>query len=180
MGGDSEPALVRLAQLGDLVAFESLLKRIHAPMRAYLSGLVGGESCEDALQELSLQIFREVRWLREPKAFRAWVYRIATRIAFRHLRRERRWRSFERDPEILEAVPEPERALPGELESSFLELINRVSPASRAVLLLHYQQELSLHEVAAVLDIPLGTVKSRLAYGVSTLRDVLKGSKYAS
>jgi len=45
-----------------------------------------------------------------------------------------------------------------------------VSPASRAALLLHYQQGLSIEETAIVLDIPLGTAKSRLAYGVSVLR----------
>lgn len=46
----------------------------------------------------------------------------------------------------------------------------RVSPASRAVLALHFKEGLTLPEVAAVLDIPIGTVKSRLAYGLATLR----------
>jgi RNA polymerase sigma-70 factor, ECF subfamily len=46
----------------------------------------------------------------------------------------------------------------------------RVTPASRAVLALHFKEELTLVEVAAVLDLPLGTVKSRLAYGLSALR----------
>ena len=46
----------------------------------------------------------------------------------------------------------------------------RLSPASRAVLVLHFQEEMPLAEVAAVLDLPLGTVKSRLAYGLKALR----------
>ena len=54
-----------------------------------------------------------------------------------------------------------------------LALIDRVSPASRAVLLLHYQQHLSIEETALVLDIPVGTAKSRLAYGVSVLRKLV-------
>jgi RNA polymerase sigma-70 factor (ECF subfamily) len=45
-----------------------------------------------------------------------------------------------------------------------------ISPASRAVLVLHFEEELSLPEVAAVLELPLGTVKSRLAYGLTALR----------
>jgi RNA polymerase sigma-70 factor (ECF subfamily) len=48
-----------------------------------------------------------------------------------------------------------------------------LSPASRAVLVLHFQEEMQLDEVAAVLEIPLGTVKSRLAYGLRTLRRYL-------
>jgi RNA polymerase sigma-70 factor (ECF subfamily) len=45
-----------------------------------------------------------------------------------------------------------------------------ISPASRAVLMLHFDEELSLPEVAAILDIPVGTVKSRLSYGLSSIR----------
>ena len=48
-----------------------------------------------------------------------------------------------------------------------------ISPASRAVLVLHFEEELSLPEVAAVLELPLGTVKSRLAYGLTALRKQL-------
>ena len=55
-----------------------------------------------------------------------------------------------------------------------LSLIEQVSPSSRAVLLLHYQQHLSLEETAAILDIPFGTAKSRLSYGVATVRKFLK------
>ena len=48
-----------------------------------------------------------------------------------------------------------------------------LSPASRAVLVLHFQEEMQLDEVAAVLEIPLGTVKSRLAYGLKAIRQYL-------
>ena len=66
------------------------------------------------------------------------------------------------------ATPNPN---PGELpDAAFLSLLELVSPASRAVLLLHYQHDLSLEETAAILEIPIGTVKSRLHYGVSSLR----------
>jgi len=61
-----------------------------------------------------------------------------------------------------------------ESDSAFLSMVDRVSPASRAVLLLHYQQHLSLEEAAAILDIPVGTAKSRLSYGLATLRRFIK------
>jgi hypothetical protein len=56
----------------------------------------------------------------------------------------------------------------------YLAWIDRVSPASRAALLLHYEQHLSLEETAAILDVPVGTVKSRLSYGLASIRNQLK------
>ncbi len=63
---------------------------------------------------------------------------------------------------------------PGE---AFLTLLDHVSPASRAVLLLHYQHDLTLEESAAILEIPIGTAKSRLHYGVTTLRKYLTSER---
>ena len=65
---------------------------------------------------------------------------------------------------------------PGELLERLPELLRHVSPASRAVLALHYLDGLTLDETAAVLDLPMGTVKSRLAYGLSLLRKQLKSA----
>jgi RNA polymerase sigma-70 factor, ECF subfamily len=58
-------------------------------------------------------------------------------------------------------------------------LLERVSPASRAVLLLHYVEDLSIDDTAAILDIGVGTAKSRLAYGLACLRELVnpKGTR---
>ena len=167
---DDERLLVLRAQAGDASAFEPLLIRLHRPLRAYLRGMVGQVVVDDVMQEVALRIFRQIGFLHEPRAFRAWVQRIATRVALAHLRRDKRWREFETDPGIIDGLPAPDAPDLAEFESDFLALLERVSPASRAVLLLHYQQHLSLEETAAILDIPIGTAKSRLAYGVATLR----------
>ena len=135
--------------------------------------MVGDSVAEDVLQEVSLRIYRHIRFLREPKAFRAWAYQIATRIAFVHLKREKRWRSVESDPDFQRTFSSVVLPLE-ESDAEFLRMVDRVSPASRAVLLLHYQQHLSLEEAAAILDIPVGTAKSRLAYGLATLRKSMK------
>jgi RNA polymerase sigma-70 factor (ECF subfamily) len=58
-------------------------------------------------------------------------------------------------------------------DAALLSMLSAVSPASRAVLVLHFQEEMTLVEVAAVLEIPLGTVRSRLAYGLSMLRKLI-------
>ena len=63
----------------------------------------------------------------------------------------------------------------GELLEDVLSM-DEVSPACRAVLVLHFQEELSLQEVATILALPLGTVKSRLAYSLATIRKKLKSN----
>ncbi len=173
---ENEGLLVALVQHGDTAAFETLLRRLYRPLRSYLAGMVGDSAAEDVLQEVALRIYRHIRFLREPKAFRAWAYQIATRIAFTHLKREKKWRRLESDPEFQHAFPGVVLPL-DESDAGFLSMVDQVSPASRAVLLLHYQQHLSLEDAAAILDIPVGTAKSRLAYGLATIRKSIKEQK---
>ena len=166
-----ESLLVARAQAGDTGAFEGLFLAIHPPLLRYVGGIVGREQAEDVLQETFLQIYRKIRWLKEPLAFRAWSYRVATRMAFAHLKRERRWTDQIRDEDLLHNLPTPDTTdLDCDLFWQLENLIEQVSPKSRAVLLMRYREALSLEEIALILEIPLETAKSRLAYGLSSLR----------
>lgn len=161
------------AQSGDRGAFDKLLEAVQEPLYRYVSRLVGDPAlAEDILQEVFISIYRKLRWLREPELFRPWAYRIASREAFKRLKRERRWSEQVREEAVLEAIPTPasETEYEPELIEQLPRLIARVSPASRAVLILHYFHEMPLSEIADVLGIALGTVKSRLAYGLDSLR----------
>jgi len=133
--------LVLLAQTGDRAALEQLLRDAYVPLRRYITRLA---------------------------VFRPWTFRIASRIAFTHLKLARRWQPLDdAPPEDLTTLNTTIGEPPDE---AFLALLEQVSPASRAVLLLRYQHDLSLEETAAILEIPIGTAKSRLHYGVTTLR----------
>lgn len=165
------------AQSGSHEALNELFKNIQEPLFRYVVSLVRDQHlAEDILQEVFIRIYRKVKWLREPEAFRAWAYQIASREAFRHLRRERHWSDQVRDQEMLAALPATARdtEFPRELIESLPQLVEKLSPASRAVVVLFYLHELSLVETAAVLEIPLGTAKSRLAYGLQSLRRVFE------
>jgi RNA polymerase sigma-70 factor (ECF subfamily) len=146
---------------------------VQAPLLRYISGVVGRTAADDVLQDAFLQICRKLRWLREPELFRPWTYRIATRASFALLKRERRWSSPDAEASSIDELPARPDVSP-ELFVGIPELIEQLSPASRAVLLLHYVQDLSIEEAAAVLDIGIGTAKSRLAYGLSCLRKLLE------
>ncbi len=170
---EDEVLLVLLAQRGDAEAFEKLLRGLYAPLRKYITALVDSSTADDVLQETALKIYQNLRSLREPKVFRMWAYRIVSRIALLHLSKEKRRRSLENTLEIPELFSSTVLSVL-EVDCGFLRLVEQVSPASRAVLLLHYQQHLSLEETASVLDIPVGTAKSRLTYGVTQLRNFLE------
>ena len=174
---EREAFLVLRAQSGDREALDALLASVQEPLYRYLSTLVRERHlAEDALQETFVRVYRKLGWLREPGLFRPWAYRIATREAFRQLKRERRWAEQVRDEEALSAVaaPPPREELAPELSARLRETVAGLSPASRAVIVLYYLHEMSLEETAAVLGVPLGTVKSRLAYGLESLRRQLR------
>jgi len=167
-----ETRWVLRAQTGDREALDALLKAVQSPLYRYISSLVNEPHlAEDILQEVFIRIYRKLGWLREPELFRAWAYRIASREAIKHLKRERRWSDQVRDEEALAALPSPSREeMDRELIEHLPRLVASLSPGSRAVIVLHYLHELSLDEVAAALEVPVGTVKSRLAYGLESLR----------
>ena len=157
------------AQCNDREALELLLRSVQPSLHRYLSSLVGTGHADDVLQDVFVLVCRKLSWLETPELFRPWAFRIASRAGFRHLRKERRRMERAEDDSVLDSMPAPHPPPSNEL---LAELLNSeaLSPASRAVLVLHFQEEMSLPEVAAILEIPLGTVKSRLAFGLAALR----------
>src|SRR5580692_11729730 len=123
MSEEDESLLVMLVQHGDIAAFEKLLRRLHTPLRRYVTNMVGQSTADDVLQEVSWQIFRQIKSLREPKVFRAWAFRVASRISFAYLKRERRWRDLENDAELIRSTPTSTSSEPLEIDSEFMNLI---------------------------------------------------------
>jgi RNA polymerase sigma-70 factor (ECF subfamily) len=161
------------AQCGDREALERLLSSAQATLTNCVRRLVGPSLTDDVLQDTLIIIAEKLRWLERPDLFRAWTFRIASRLAFRRLKKERRWRS---DDSQLEHLAAPDTRPAEDLLHTLLAE-DVISPASRAVFVLHFQEGLSLPEVAAVLGIPLGTVKSRLAYGLASARKHLEQNR---
>jgi len=175
--GGPKQGLVLLAQAGDRAAQNDLLREVQAGLYRYLRHLVGRDDlAEDVLQDVSVLVVRKLRWLRDPVLFRAWLHRLATREAFLAIKREARHRGPSPDEVEFASVCLPsgdEIGPDDELLERLPELVDALSPKGRAVFLLHYGQVLRLDETAQVLGLSVGTVKSRLAYGLKILRDRL-------
>jgi RNA polymerase sigma-70 factor (ECF subfamily) len=164
-----EAQWVLRAQCDDREALDLLLRSVQPSLRHYVAGLVGSVDADDVLQDVLIIVARKPYWLEVPELFRAWAFRIASRAAFRHLKKRKRWSEPLVDESALDEVAAPEAAVPDEAVRGLLTSA-ALSPASRAVLVLHFQEEMPLAHVAAVLEIPIGTVKSRLAFGLKALR----------
>lgn len=162
------------AQSGDRQALEHLLRAVEPSLRHYVSSLVDASDADDLVQEVLFIVYRNLPWLQAPEVFRAWMFRIASRVAMRYLKQRRRHVQIRE--EALGDIPASEAPSTSQLREA-LPTIAGISPASRTVLVLHFLQEMSLPEVAAILGIPLGTAKSRLAYGLAALRKLMGNSR---
>ena len=161
--------VVARAIAGDREVLDGILAALQDPLYRYISRLLTHrETAEDALQEVLFRICKKIVWLRDPELLRPWAYRIASRECFRQLHLKRRRGEEILDLDALETSAG--ESIPDAWEPRLLDWVDDLPPASRAVIVLHYLEEMSLDEVAAVLEISPGTVKSRLAYGLARLR----------
>jgi RNA polymerase sigma-70 factor, ECF subfamily len=181
--GSPEQKLARLeealwvteAQARNADAFVRLVTRHEKPLLYYLRRLV--PNADDALelhQEVWLDAFRGLKSLQVPEAFRAWLYRIAHHKAARFVRdgiREERVVESLVEAQSENSETDAEIALDAEALHKALEIL----PAHhREILVLHYLRDLSTQEVAAILDCPAGTVKSRLYHARLELRKIVE------
>ena len=166
--------LVVRAQDGDREAFAALADACVDRLLAIAHGILGdAQLAEDATQQALLNIWQHLPRLRDPGRFEAWSYRLAVNACYSEVRRSRRWMPdrlapLSRDPV---AADEMDSVLVrDELESAFREL----SVDHRAVLVLHHCLGLTIPEVAHSLDIPEGTVRSRLYHAMKRLRAAMR------
>ena len=162
----SEDELLAIrCQLGERQAFDDLIDRWHEPLWKYVRRLTGDDdSAKEVAQDVWLRVLRGIHKLRDGSKLRAWLFGIARRTLMDRLRAQYAVPpSSDVDLSGLAAVPTAEtlEEKDEELEALQHELA-RLPVTERDVLTLFYLQELSLGEIAEVLDVPVGTVKSRL------------------
>lgn len=173
----NERELVLRAQHGERNAFNELV-RMHAQGVVNVIYRMCGDAqvAEDAAQETFIQAWLHLPSYRPQTSLRSWLYRIAVNAATDMLRKEKRIL-----PNALEDLPlqdpglGPEAAFFQEERTALVRrAILSLPEASRVVLVMREYEEMSYHEIAETLNIPVGTVMSRLNYARKTLRDKLE------
>jgi len=163
MPPESVTDLVARAQRGDGLAMDRLLEEL-MPMVGRICGAVALDDGEDAAQEAMTAIFRGIRGLRDAAALRAWARTVATREAVRAARRRGGTVPLDAVEALLPAPGDPL------LGADLRDLLLRLPPEQRAVLVLRDVEGMSESEAAVLLQVPEGTVKSRLSRARSALR----------
>ena len=174
---DSEGAvdrrLVEGAQRGDEDAFEALVRATGDRCVGIAYRILRDvDLAEDAVQSAYVSAWRDLRSLREPDRFEAWLHRTLTRACYEEARKSRRFAANIRALPI-ESSYSPDDALTVVDRDQLDRGIRRLSVEQRAVLVFHHYLGLTLAEVADRLDIPVGTAKSRLHHATNAMRAAL-------
>ena len=168
---EQEQILIRQAQNGDVASFEELIRNQQARLMRLILAIAGNaEDAEDALQETLLQVYRALPGFRGESSFSTWLFRIA-------INRTRNWLRAQGRASSERFAVKMVGAIAGSVQQVEAEVVNRedrrLVRASllklpehyrRAILLRHYL-DMSYEEIAEILAIPVGTVRSRLAQG---------------
>jgi RNA polymerase sigma-70 factor (ECF subfamily) len=185
--GKDEREFVAELQAGSEAAFDSLVTHYHALVYNVLFGMLGNSAdAADAAQEVFLKAFRGIRSFRRGSSLKTWLYRIAIREALN----QRRWWWRHRRREVSidgdESQEHPALDLPDTHDSPFDQMATRevravvhralatVPEVFRSAVVLRDLEGLSYEEVAEVLDVSAGTVKSRILRGRRALAEALK------
>jgi RNA polymerase sigma-70 factor (ECF subfamily) len=171
--------LVDRARHGDREAFGVLaagaVDRLYAIARLLLRDT---ELAEDALQDAMIRAWRDLPTLRDVERFDAWLYRLLVRSCTDIGRHRRKWRA---EIAVLPLEPAEPDGSAGLADRDQIERgLRRLNEAQRTILVLHFYVGLSPSEAADVLDIPVGTAKSRLHYAIDSLRAALAADERTS
>lgn len=180
----SDDGLIARARAGDRKAFDRLVSETYPLIYNTAYRLLGeADRAADATQTAFVRAYRALPSFRGNSAFTTWLYRIVTNVCFDVLRQggpeveslSQQWpEGDEREREIPDYRDQPEQiALQDATRRLVHEALGRLRPEQRAVLVLYDLAGLSYEEVAAVLQVPLGTVKSRLNRARHALREEL-------
>lgn len=176
---EREQLPVAQAKAGDADAWDTLFRRYQLPLYAYVFELVRDEQASlDIVQEVFINAVRHIDSLREEERFGSWLFGIAHQKVVQRWRKPDRTEPLDEDPagELPDGQDNPrDWLIRREQEEQFMTLLSQLPPPQRSVLLLHFVEDFSLDEIAAVMDVSVGTVKSRMHYAKQALRKLLEG-----
>jgi RNA polymerase sigma-70 factor (ECF subfamily) len=186
----TDPQLIRQIQAGDTVAFETFFARYRQAMQAHVARIVCEPAAtEDLVQEVFLRVWTRAEQWQGSGSVKGWLYRIATNLSLNHLR------SVKRRPQQPLEIPtddgDDDNPVPGwmvdasaltpeaqleivEQQKLLGQLIETLPPDKQDVFRMVYDDEMDLHSVATALEIPEGTVKSRLYHSRKKIAEQLK------
>lgn len=164
-------------QHGDPSAFAELVAAMERPLMYFVAKLIGDQDAAlDVLQEVWLKAFLKIGRLEKPQRLRPWLYQLARGLAIDRCRKAHAESRREQDHAIDHAAWTEESTFDIEDVDALHQALDKLDWKHREVLVLHFLEDLSIGEVAAIVDCPEGTVKSRLFHAKRALRVALGGT----
>ena len=155
---------------GDQHAFESLFRQFESDVYRWILRIVrDGSAADDVLVEAFWRAYRARARFDPSRSFGAWMRRIATNAALDHVRAARRRTGWRTTDDTIPAPPGPDRGLGDSIALAF----RRLPPKLQVVATLALIEEQPYAEIAEALNVPVGTVKSRVSRAMETLRKEL-------
>lgn len=171
-----EEYLVACARLGDRKAIAKLASVRGPGLLRHAMRLLGNrDDAQDAVQDAWIEIIKGLHTLRDDRAFAPWAYRIVTRRAARIISGRIKRRHHINEAVSLDEIPAGETAPMAADAYAIRRAIKALPPAQAAAISLFYLEDMSVAEVAIALDVPPGTIKTRLMHARSRLNNALKG-----
>jgi RNA polymerase sigma-70 factor (ECF subfamily) len=175
----TDQELVLLLQQGDLGALGDLYDRHQRLVYRTALGITGDEQiAADLLQDVFLRMHRFARHIDPDRPLEPWLYRTTANLTYTYMKRHKRWlRPLE---DVAEWLVGSKKQLPtyvAEVSEEWKDVQRAVSSLTlqqRVVVVLYYINDLSLQEISEILDVPVGTIKSRLFYGRQALKKYLE------
>ena len=167
-----DAAVIARCQRGDRDAQRELYESCHQKVHQLMVRMVGIDEAADLTQRVFLQVFRRIGQFAGHARLETWVYRVAANEALQHLRRSRRHQVGPLDWEPVDTSPDRRHTL--EQRELLNHLLQRLEPELRCTFLLRELEALSYRDIAEALNIPEGTVGSRLNRARSDLRRHLR------
>lgn len=173
-GRGMQVELVERARSGDHEAFSELARASFGRLFGVAKLILRDpDRAQDAVQEALVLAWKHVRAIRDPEAWDAWLYRLTVRACYRLARTAKRRDVAELHVEVEDRPSVHDFAGTVAERDRLGRELGRLPVDQRAVMVLHFYLDLPLTEAADILDIPVGTAKSRLHRGLSTLRMAL-------
>lgn len=172
---DEDSELVRRSLQGDTQSFRLLYRRHQQRVRAMLYQLCDPSTLDDLIQEVFLRAWKGLPKFRQSAKFSTWLYRIAWNVAADQRQASAKGRT---QLQVLTNHAPTQQDSPDVLHLHYQDLVQRglnsLRPDHRTVLMLHDLEEIPQKEIAEILEIPVGTVKSRLFHARAAMRQFLE------
>ncbi len=174
----SDTELVKRCQTGNASSFRQLYQRYQQRVRSTLYQLCGGDILDDLVQEVFLRVWKSLPKLREAAYFSTWLYRITWNVATDERRKFARQPIIHSDESTLKYTPASRPDEADLMQLHYQDLVQRglqtLNLEHRVVMVLHDLEDIPQKEVAQILQLPLGTVKSRLFYARKHIKQYLQ------